>query len=74
MVRAGARVYVSSRKLDACAETERVLSDLGECVAIPGDLRDIAGCEALASAFGEREDRLDILVNNARCDLEPAGG
>lgn len=65
LVRAGARVYVSSRKLDACADTERSLSELGDCVAIPGDLRDIAGCEALASALGEREDKLHILVNNA---------
>ena len=65
LVRAGARVYVSSRKLEACAETERTLRELGECIAIPGDLRDVAGCEALAAALGEREDRLHILVNNA---------
>ena len=65
LVRAGARVYVSSRKLDACEETERTLGELGECTAIPGDLRDIAGCEALAASFGEREDNLHILVNNA---------
>ena len=65
LVRAGARVYVSSRKLDACVETERTLGELGECVAIPGDLRDVAGCAALAEAFGEREDKLHILVNNA---------
>ncbi|MDE0192234.1 MAG: SDR family oxidoreductase [Gammaproteobacteria bacterium] len=65
LVRAGARVYVSSRKLDACAETERTLRELGECTAIPGDLRDVAGCEALAAAIGEREDKLHILVNNA---------
>ncbi|MDE0660743.1 MAG: SDR family oxidoreductase [Gammaproteobacteria bacterium] len=65
LVRAGARVYVSSRKLDACAETERALGELGECTAIPGDLRDVAGCDALAAAIGEREDRLHILVNNA---------
>lgn len=64
LVRAGARVYVSSRKLDACAETERTLGELGECIAIPGDLRDVAGCEALAEEFGEREDKLAILVNN----------
>ena len=65
LVRAGARVYVSSRKVDACAETERALGEFGDCTAIPGDLRDIAGCEALAAAFQEREAQLDILVNNA---------
>lgn len=65
LVRAGARVYVSSRKVDACLETERTLGEAGFCVAIPGDLRDVAGCEALAKAFQEREGTLDILVNNA---------
>lgn len=65
LVRAGAKVYISSRKLAACGEAERQLSELGECVAIPGDLRDVAGCEALATAFCEREDKLHILVNNA---------
>ena len=65
LVRAGAKVYVSSRKPDACAAAESSLRELGECVAIPGDLRDVAGCEALAAAMREREDRLHILVNNA---------
>lgn len=65
LVRAGARVYVSSRKQDACAEAERNLGEFGDCTAIPGDLRDISGCEALATAVAEREDQLHILVNNA---------
>ncbi len=65
LVRAGARVYVSSRKRDACEETERTLREVGDCTAIASDLGDIDGCEALAAAFGEREDQLHILVNNA---------
>ena len=65
LVRCGAKVYVSSRKHDACAEAERGLREFGDCTAIPGDLRDVAGCEALASALREREDKLHILVNNA---------
>ena len=65
LVYAGARVYISSRKQDACAAAERSLAEHGECVAIPGDLRDLAGCEALAAALREREDELHILVNNA---------
>ena len=65
LVRAGAKVYISSRKQAACEEAERQLSEHGECVAIPGDLRDVAGCEALATALCEREDQLHILVNNA---------
>ncbi len=59
----GARVYVSSRKAEACAETA---AELGEnCIALPQDIGSVAGCRALAAALAEREDRLDILVNNA---------
>ena len=65
LVRAGARVYISSRKRDACAAAERSLSEHGDCTALPGDLRDVAGCEALATEFMERERELHILVNNA---------
>lgn len=65
LVRAGARVYVSSRKLDACAETERTLSAYGECIAIPCDINSLDGCRRLAEAVAAREDRLHLLVNNA---------
>ena len=65
LVRAGARVYITSRKVDACAEAERALKEYGDCTAIPGDIRDIAGCEALAHAFRQHESKLHILVNNA---------
>ena len=65
LVRAGARVYVSSRKLDACAETERTLSAYGECIAIPCDIKSLDGCRQLAEAVAAREDRLHLLVNNA---------
>lgn len=59
----GARVYVSSRKAAACAETA---AELGEnCIALPQDISTVDGCRALAAALAEREDRLDILVNNA---------
>jgi NAD(P)-dependent dehydrogenase (short-subunit alcohol dehydrogenase family) len=59
----GARVYVSSRKADACAETA---AELGEqCIALPADISTVDGCRALAAALAEREERLDILVNNA---------
>ena len=64
-VRAGARVYITARKAEACQDTARELSEVGECVAIPGDLSTEAGCNAFAAAVAEREERLDILVNNA---------
>ena len=65
LVRAGARVYVASRKADACEAAQAALSPLGECIAIPADLATIEGCHALADEIASREERLDLLVNNA---------
>ncbi|SCF45462.1 NAD(P)-dependent dehydrogenase, short-chain alcohol dehydrogenase family [Micromonospora matsumotoense] len=64
-VRAGATVIISSRKADVCAAVAKELSAEGRCEAIPADLSDDAGAEALAAAVRERYDRLDVLVNNA---------
>ncbi|MBW4705718.1 MULTISPECIES: glucose 1-dehydrogenase [unclassified Micromonospora] len=64
-VRAGATVVISSRKADVCEAVAKELSAEGRCAAIPADLSDDAGAEALATAVGERYDRLDVLVNNA---------
>jgi len=59
----GAKVYISARDADACAET---CAELGaNCIAIPADVSSVAGCEALAAAFAHLEPKLDILVNNA---------
>ena len=64
-VEAGAKVYVSSRKKEACDQVAAELSRHGTCVSMPGDCGTQAGCEALAAAVAARESRLDILVNNA---------
>jgi NAD(P)-dependent dehydrogenase (short-subunit alcohol dehydrogenase family) len=63
----GAKVYISSRKAEACdATAERLMSEYGgECIPLPADLSDLAGATALAEALGTRESRLDVLVNNA---------
>ena len=62
----GAKVYISSRKADACAAAvERLASYGSECIALPADVSDSAGAEALATELAKREERLDILVNNA---------
>jgi NAD(P)-dependent dehydrogenase (short-subunit alcohol dehydrogenase family) len=59
----GARVYISSRKRDACAA---VAEELGpRCIALAQDISTVAGCRALAAAYAAREPALDILVNNA---------
>ena len=63
----GAKVYISSRKADACAATAERLQAAygGECIAIPANLADVEGCQQLADTLSAREARLDILVNNA---------
>lgn len=63
----GAKVYISSRKADACQATaERLTAEHGgECIPLPADLSGLEGATVLADALRAREDRLDILVNNA---------
>jgi NAD(P)-dependent dehydrogenase (short-subunit alcohol dehydrogenase family) len=64
-VDAGAVVYISSRKADACAEVATELSAKGTCIGIPADLSTEPGCRLLADEMSSRIDHLDILVNNA---------
>lgn len=64
-VKSGAKVYVSSRKADACDETAAALSKYGQCISLPQDVSTVAGCKALATKFAALEGKLDILVNNA---------
>lgn len=63
----GAKVYISSRKADACEATAARLMERfgGECVSLPGDASTIEGVDALAAELSARETQLDILVNNA---------
>jgi NAD(P)-dependent dehydrogenase (short-subunit alcohol dehydrogenase family) len=65
LVEAGVRVYVSSRKADACEKVAAELSEVGACAALPADLATEAGCRTLSEALAAREERLHILVNNA---------
>jgi NAD(P)-dependent dehydrogenase (short-subunit alcohol dehydrogenase family) len=65
LVRAGARVIVSSRKTADIEAAGEQLAALGDCVAIPGDIATAAGAQELAAAARERFPSLDILVNNA---------
>lgn len=63
---AGARrVYITSRKADACAAAAEALSKYGECVALPGNMASLDEIERVAAHLTSHEDRLDVLVNNA---------
>jgi NAD(P)-dependent dehydrogenase (short-subunit alcohol dehydrogenase family) len=65
LLEAGARVYISSRKPGGCAAAEQELGQYGPVVAIPADLSTEAECLRLASEVGQREQSLNVLVNNA---------
>jgi NAD(P)-dependent dehydrogenase (short-subunit alcohol dehydrogenase family) len=65
LLQAGARVYISSRKADACAEAAKELSGHGPVHAIPADLSAEPECLRLATEVGEREGAVNVLVNNA---------
>lgn len=64
-VEAGAKVYISARKKDACDQAAAMLSEIGTCVSIPADLSAVEGCKHLADELSSREQALNILVNNA---------
>src|ERR1700693_2390517 len=65
-VEAGAKVYISSRKADVCESVAaEIVSEGGDCVAVPADLSRESECIRLAGEVRGREPKLDILVNNA---------
>jgi len=64
-VKAGARVYISSRKAEVCDQVAAELSKSGECLSVPADLSTPEGLEHLANEVGSREEALHVLVNNA---------
>ena len=61
------RVYVTARSAETLEAKAQELSAIasGECIPLVGDLATIAGVEALASQLAEREQHIDVLVNNA---------
>ena len=64
-LRAGARVYISARKADACDTTAAELSVIGPCVSLPADVSTQGGVQQLVASYQQHEQSLDILVNNA---------
>lgn len=60
-----ARVYITARRAEACEEAVKTLSQFGECIALPGDISSTDTIEKLVTDLAEREDHVDVLVNNA---------
>ena len=63
----GAKVYISSRKKEACDATAQRLQEQfgGTCTSIPADLSNLAGIKGFVDVFKEHESKLDVLINNA---------
>ncbi|MCI0995630.1 SDR family oxidoreductase [Pseudomonas corrugata] len=65
LLRAGAKVYISSRKRDICVAAVEELSHLGSCIGLVAELDTPQAVIDLAAQLKARESCLDILINNA---------
>jgi len=66
LVSAGAKVYIASRKYEACEKAAESFTGFpGRCIPFAADLSKEAGVVSLAEFIAENETALDILVNNS---------
>ena len=65
LLQAGARVYITARKAQACRQAAEALGQYGQCIAIPADVADPEGRRQLCEQLEKLEPRLHILINNA---------
>jgi len=66
LVSAGAKVYIASRKFEACQKAAASLADLpGSCIPFGADLSSEAGVVSLTEFIAQHESVLNILVNNS---------
>ncbi len=65
LIKAGAKVYISSRSQETCDATAAELSEHGECISIPFDLSIVENIQHLADELEKREEKLDVLINNS---------
>jgi NAD(P)-dependent dehydrogenase (short-subunit alcohol dehydrogenase family) len=60
---AGAEVFISSRKAEACEKAAKEIAEVGSCTALPADLSREQSWDAVAAELGP--EPLHVLVNNA---------
>ncbi|NMO03262.1 SDR family oxidoreductase [Gordonia sp. TBRC 11910] len=65
LLKAGARVFIASRKPEACAAAEQTLSEFGAVTAFPADLSSPDESADLARRVAAQTSELHVLVNNA---------
>ena len=61
----GAKTYITARKVEELEATAKELSQYGECIAIASDLSSLDGIKGFCSEIMQREQQVDILINNA---------
>lgn len=66
-VRNGSKVYITSRKAQACDETAARLTLLGPgtCTALAQDLMTENGCKSFVDRFSQHEKICHVLINNS---------
>ncbi len=65
LLEAGARVYITARKAEACEQAAAQLSAWGDCVALPTDVTSDSDRASLVKRLTSDLGALHILVNNA---------
>lgn len=66
LLRAGAEVFIASRKQEKLAKAAEMLAPLGHFGGyFVCDIRNIEQVQAVAASINEKTGRLDILINNA---------
>ncbi len=61
----GVKTYICSRHTDQAEQTAAALSEYGTCIAFQADLSIVEGIEKFVSEIASREEKIDVLVNNA---------
>jgi NAD(P)-dependent dehydrogenase (short-subunit alcohol dehydrogenase family) len=64
-------VYLPEEQVDADKVKQIVISYGRECICIPQDIRDEAGCKRIIETCVQAWGRIDILVNNASVMVRP---
>jgi NAD(P)-dependent dehydrogenase (short-subunit alcohol dehydrogenase family) len=65
LVESGVKVYISSRSAAACEAFAEKMSQYGTCIPLPTNLLSLENISELAAKLSEKEDKLDILINNS---------
>jgi len=65
LLRAGARVIITSRTCEVAEDAARQLDSTGNCIGLEADVSTTAGAIALANQVKARGEPLHVLINNA---------